>query len=46
MKYAIIKNNEILCFSENIPEKENMFFDEVIELQNDYDYKNNYSYEN
>jgi hypothetical protein len=23
-----------------------MFFDEVIELQNDYDYKNNYSYEN
>ena len=44
MSYAIIKNNEILCFSDIIPEKENMDFDETIKLKNNYSYKNDYIY--
>ena len=42
MSFAIIKNEEILYFSEEKPNIEDLEFDEIIDLQEDYDYKKDY----
>ena len=42
MSFAIIKNNEILYFSEEKPE--DLECNEIIDLKEDYDYKNDYNF--
>lgn len=45
MSHALIKNEEIFCFVESIPNKDDMFFEYSIDIWEEYDYKKNYKIE-